>query len=526
MDISTTSVLVIAPVSAVLLHETVLKHVEVDHLTLPFVTITTAVFWLTVYYSTFLFGVLVAAAFFLPLCTKIILYRAFFHQLKHFPGPFGARISKVWTIAQVMKSDMRYYQVQAKFQKQYGDYVRVGPRELAIFDPAAIQPLLGFKSPTTKGPFYDLLTKSLHLSRDKAFHRQRRKIWDNAMKDSLSDYAPRVEDFTSQLLTRLREADGEPVQLLNYCVYYAYDVMSALAFGKPMGLVNGGSNEYAESILHTMTDGLDAMGYVYHVPWFANAVGVLMHLGGPLKVWADWSQQQMEERMAAKDPQPDLSMHLIANTPRNPEGDALLYGDSRLIITAGSETISTALTFIFIHLALHPRYMRGIREEYRDAKSSYSCERPAPLLDSIVWESMRIWPSVLVGGQRVSPPEGFTINGHYIPGNTLMSLPPFAMNRDARSFERPDEFIPERWTTRPELVLNQNAFIPFSTGPYSCVGKGLAMMELRSVVSRVINEFDVVLPEEFDSEKYFGNIKEHFTTGPPDDQTVRFVKAA
>lgn len=29
---------------------------------------------------------------------------------------------------------------------------------------------------------------------------------------------------------------------------------------------------------------------------------------------------------------------------------------------------------------------------------------------------------------------------------------------------KPNEFIPERWTTRPELVLNRSAFVPFGTG--------------------------------------------------------------
>jgi cytochrome P450 len=116
------------------------------------------------------------------------------------------------------------------------------------------------------------------------------------------------------------------------------------------------------------------------------------------------------------------------------------------------------------------------------------------------------------------------INGHYIPGNTIVSMPPFAINHDPRNFEQPEDFIPERWTSRPELVLNKGAFIPFSTGPYNCVGKGLAMMELRSVISRVVNEFDVVLPQGFKKEGYFGDIKDHFTAGPP-GQMVSFVKA-
>lgn len=167
--------------------------------------------------------------------------------------------------------------------------------------------------------------------------------------------------------------------------------------------------------------------------------------------------------------------------------------------------------------------MRALRKEYRDHASTYHCQRPLPLLDAIIQESMRLWPSVYFGPQRVTPPEGLQIGGMYIPGDTIVQMPPFAINRDPRNFVRPDDFLPERWTTQPELILNKSAFNPFSTGPYSCVGKGLANMELRSVVGRVINEFDVVPPEGFVADDYFNAIKEHFTAGPP-KQAVKFVK--
>lgn len=104
----------------------------------------------------------------------------------------------------------------------------------------------------------------------------------------------------------------------------------------------------------------------------------------------------------------------------------------------------------------------------------------------------------------------------------IVQIPPFPLARDARNFTRPDDFVPERWTTKPELIRNRSAFFPFLLGPYSCVGKTLAYMELRCVIRRVINEFDVVLPEGFVEEEYWDGVRDHFTAGPP-KQEVRFV---
>ena len=175
--------------------------------------------------------------------------------------------------------------------------ISVGPRELTIFDAAAIQPILGAQSKTTKGPFFDVMERSLHLNRDKAFHRQRRRIWDNAFKASLSDYAPQVEHFTDQLLTRLRNEEGQPIPLLDYTTYYSYDVMAALAFGKPMGFIKGEQSDVAASILATFTNSVQALGYMYHMPWLMNAIGVLTSFAGPMKEWRDWSVSQMQARM-------------------------------------------------------------------------------------------------------------------------------------------------------------------------------------------------------------------------------------
>ena len=33
---------------------------------------------------------------------------------------------------------------------------------------------------------------------------------------------------------------------------------------------------------------------------------------------------------------------------------------------------------------------------------------------------------------------------------------------------RPNDFIPERWYSRPELIKNKNAFVPFSFGRIPC----------------------------------------------------------
>lgn len=77
---------------------------------------------------------------------------------------------------------------------------------------------------------------------------------------------------------------------------------------------------------------------------------------------------------------------------------------------------------------------------------------------------MRLHPPVTYGSQRVTPPGGMMIGSKFIPGEMIVSVAPYQLFHDPRNFAKPEEFIPERWSSRPELILNKSAFIPFSNG--------------------------------------------------------------
>lgn len=59
------------------------------------------------------------------LFSSMLLYRAFFHRLNEFPGPFLARLSTFYTTSLSAKRLHLYEEVQ-KLHIQYGDYVRLG----------------------------------------------------------------------------------------------------------------------------------------------------------------------------------------------------------------------------------------------------------------------------------------------------------------------------------------------------------------------------------------------------------------
>ncbi len=56
---------------------------------------------------------------------SMLVYRAFFHRLSDYPGPFLARLTNFYITARSMRKLHLFEEVQ-KLHAQYGDYVRLG----------------------------------------------------------------------------------------------------------------------------------------------------------------------------------------------------------------------------------------------------------------------------------------------------------------------------------------------------------------------------------------------------------------
>ncbi len=102
-----------------------------------------------------------------------------------------------------------------------------------------------------------------------------------------------------------------------------------------------------------------------------------------------------------------------------------------------------------------------------------------------------------------------------------MSAYPYILHRDAHNFVFPDVSSLKRWLVasgelcleralspvsspapevRFEFVHNDAAFIPFSHGPMNCLGKGLAMLQMRTVVCTLAQRFRIQLEDQGDGE--------------------------
>ena len=72
---------------------------------------------------------------------------------------------------------------------------------------------------------------------------------------------------------------------------------------------------------------------------------------------------------------------------------------------------------------------------------------------------------------------------------TTMLMSQWVMHRDARYYEEPDQFRPERWTEGLASRLPAGAFFPFGDGPRRCIGQGFALLEAAIVIGTLAQRF-------------------------------------
>ncbi|KAJ5510414.1 Cytochrome P450 [Penicillium expansum] len=432
----------------------------------------------------------------------MLVYRGFFHRLGKFPGPFLARLSNLYLT--MLSSKLHLYEEIGKLHEIYGDYVRTGPTEISITDPAAVQIIYGNQSKATKGPWYTLLDPRVCLSftRDKQEHARRRRVWDQGFSTkAIRAYEPVVAAYAQQLVEVVGRDLDSPIDMTCWFSYYAFDVMARLAFGKSFNMIAEGKEAY---FLKTIRTDMKDIGHLKHMPWiFPIIMNIPLLNANNLRFWK-WIENQFMERSAKEPEQRDIFSWILdeyKKGPQLPQDTLSLHGDGYLIIVAGSDTTSTTLSHLWFHLASHKPLVQRLQKELDTLKElNDDALSKIDLLDAAIHETLRLHPS-----------KGLTIGKTYVPGNTIVQVPLYTMFRDPRAFENPNEFIAERWTTNPELVKDRSVFIPFNIGSWACVGKRLALMELRRVTAELLLRYNISLAPGKGNESFLKDGKDTFT---------------
>jgi cytochrome P450 len=81
-----------------------------------------------------------------------------------------------------------------------------------------------------------------------------------------------------------------------------------------------------------------------------------------------------------------------------------------------------------------------------------------------------------------------------VPAGSRIVLSSWLVQRDARYYDEPLAFRPERWTPEFERELPPGAYFPFGAGPRACIGGVLSDVTLRLIIATIAVRFRLEAP--------------------------------
>jgi cytochrome P450 family 135 len=152
------------------------------------------------------------------------------------------------------------------------------------------------------------------------------------------------------------------------------------------------------------------------------------------------------------------------------------------LLLAGHETTATSVAWAVERLVRHPQKLRRLIEEIDAGQGE-------EYLTAVANETLRVRPVVPIVVRMLQ--ETLRVGGYELPAGTRVVPSIYLTNRNRRVYDRPEEFLPERFLeSAPETF----SWIPFGGGIRRCIGASFAQLEMKLILRTVLSELEPRVP--------------------------------
>ncbi|KAF5589033.1 cytochrome P450 monooxygenase [Fusarium subglutinans] len=454
--------------------------------------------------------------------TSILIHHLFskYYRLYHIPGPLIAKLTDLHRFFCVRSGFIHLY--HAKAHERYGPVVRFGPNMVSVCDPDAIQMIFhkrnGFDkacgSDFTQNHFRPWTPDGLLLSvftanNDEKNRRMKQHI---AMYFSLSyvvsTFEKRIDRTINMFLNQLAQqfvATGASCDLTQWFKFFSYDAMGQMTFSRAYGCIEHGN---------------DSIGIISDVKNTMLAIGppepvscLLMYV---LKRIAERKNNPTKFHNKV-DAGPDLNSDFLGYFIQAQEKESnevpprFLSTWTLANILGGSDSTASMLRSVVCFLVENPDALQNVRDELQNKQrdvTGFSLPVPKwnelqnlPFLDACITESLRLDPPFATSLERIVPPGGMTVCGHFLPEGTVVGMNPYTTNRYRPTWgEDADMWRPSRWL-EGDLAYKRKleaSLLSFGAGTRTCLGQNVAMFEIKKLVVALVMKynFKLIKPRE------------------------------
>ena len=251
----------------------------------------------------------------------------------------------------------------------------------------------------------------------------------SSCRDAFSHGQDRAEDET---LHRNLAANPDNINIAPEFALFAFILMAYVIFSIDLD-TDEKSRQHAQTSYDTLYRSQTTLGFLGHVPWMYSVGESFPGLIRQNEDFTQLAHELLEIRRRIKPDAPDLFTYLLRTENDPTTAQFPLEWEARLAMTAGSGNVSSALTSTSFYLSKKENagILSYLRMEIDPLllQGSFDPRLAYPILDSVIFESIRLQPLVPNGGERKTPPEGLRINDELVPGDTILRVPNYTIFR-------------------------------------------------------------------------------------------------
>ncbi|XP_032665437.1 cytochrome P450 4g15 [Odontomachus brunneus] len=167
------------------------------------------------------------------------------------------------------------------------------------------------------------------------------------------------------------------------------------------------------------------------------------------------------------------------------------------IMFEGHDTTAAASSFFLSVMGCRSDIQEKVIQELDEIFGD--SDRPATFQDTLemkylercLMETLRLYPPVPLIARNINKDLKLASGDYVLPAGCTVVVTTFKMHRQSYLYSNPEVFNPDNFL--PERTANRHyyAFVPFSAGPRSCVGRKYAILKLKIILSTIMRNFRV-----------------------------------
>ncbi|EEF30502.1 cytochrome P450 71A1 [Ricinus communis] len=322
------------------------------------------------------------------------------------------------------------------------------------------------------------------------------------------------EEEVAKIVEKIRSSsiNGDAINISDMFMSLAHNILSRSAFGPIYEGENGRYKSIGELARRTM-DILSAFCFKDLFPflgWVDHLTGLIRNLKMTSTELSDFFDRVIQDRQALmNDNEKAENKKYLVDILLQLQKEGLELDLSRDNLKAilmdmfvgGTDTTAATMEWMMAELMKNPRIRKKAQEETRRVVGKKSQITQADInqmryLRCIMKEIVRFHASAMMPRQTSA---SVKLQGYDIPAKTRVLINTWAIQRDHNLWDRPEEFLPERFLNSPDDDSgndeHKQILFSFGTGRRVCPGMSYAYAEVEYALASLLYWFDWELPD-------------------------------